>query len=120
MGSLPLTDLGQLLQYAAPSFHSTYQTLSDGTDHIDPATLRGLGSDQLVVLINGQRRHSSALVNVNNTIGRGSVATDLNTIPLSAIERVEILPDGATAQYGSDAIAGVINIILKDTNHTYY
>lgn len=115
MGNLPLTDLGQLLQYAAPSFHSTYQTLSDGTDHIDPATLRGLGSDQLAVLINGQRRHSSALVNVNNTIGRGSVATDLNTIPLSAIERVEILPDGATAQYGSDAIAGVINVVLKDS-----
>lgn len=115
MGNLPLSDLGQLLQYAAPSFHSTYQTLSDGTDHIDPATLRGLGSDQLVVLINGQRRHSSALVNVNNTIGRGSVATDLNTIPLAAIDRVEILPDGATAQYGSDAIAGVINIVLKDS-----
>lgn len=111
---LPLADLGQLLQYAAPSFHSTYQTLSDGTDHIDPAALRALGPDQLVVLINGQRRHTSALVNVNNTIGRGSVATDLNTIPLSAIERVEILPDGATAQYGSDAIAGVINIILKE------
>ncbi len=115
MGNLPLGDLGQLLQYAAPSFHSTYQTLSDGTDHIDPATLRGLGSDQLVVLINGQRRHSSALVNVNNTIGRGSVATDLNTIPPAAIDRVEILPDGATAQYGSDAIAGVINIVLKDS-----
>lgn len=115
MNNLPLTDLGQLLQYAAPSFHSTYQTLSDGTDHIDPATLRGLGSDQLVVLINGQRRHSSALVNVNNTIGRGSVATDLNTIPIAAIERVEILPDGETAQYGSDAIAGVINIVLKDS-----
>jgi len=115
MGNLPLSDLGQLLQYAAPSFHSTYQTLSDGTDHIDPATLRGLGSDQLVVLVNGQRRHSSALVNVNNTIGRGSVATDLNTIPLAAIDRVEILPDGATAQYGSDAIAGVINIVLKDS-----
>lgn len=113
---LPLADLAQLLQYAAPSFHATHQTLSDGTDHIDPATLRGLGPDQLIVLINGQRRHASALVNVNNTIGRGSVATDLNTIPLSAIERVEILPDGATAQYGSDAIAGVINIILKDEN----
>lgn len=111
---LPIADLGQLLQYATPSFHSTYQTLSDGTDHVDPAALRGLAPDQLIVLINGQRRHTSALVNVNNTIGRGSVATDLNSIPLSAIERVEILPDGATAQYGSDAIAGVINIILKE------
>ena len=111
---LPLADLAQLLQYATPSFHSTHQTLSDGTDHIDPATLRGLAPDQLIILINGQRRHTSALVNVNNTIGRGSVATDLNTIPLAAIERVEILPDGATAQYGADAIAGVINIVLKD------
>lgn len=113
---LPLADLGQLLQYATPSFHSTYQTLSDGTDHVDPAALRGLGPDQLIVLINGQRRHTSALVNVNNTVGRGSVATDLNSIPLSAIERVEILPDGATAQYGSDAIAGVINIVLKEAD----
>ncbi|MEM1214526.1 MAG: TonB-dependent receptor plug domain-containing protein [Bacteroidota bacterium] len=112
--TLPIADLAQLLQYATPSFHATHQTLSDGTDHIDPATLRGLAPDQLVVLINGHRRHTSALVNVNNTIGRGSVATDLNAIPLSAIARVEILPDGATAQYGADAIAGVINIILKD------
>ncbi|MGE5108780.1 MAG: TonB-dependent receptor [Sphingobacteriales bacterium] len=106
-------DLNQLLTYSAPSFQSSRQTISDGTDHIDPAQLRGLGTDQVLVLVNGKRRHQSALVNVNGTVNRGQVGTDLNTIPLSAIERVEVLRDGAAAQYGSDAIAGVINIVLK-------
>ena len=105
--------VGQMLQYAVPSFHSTAQTVSDGTDHISPATLRGLGPDQVLVLINGKRRHSSALVNINGTVGRGTVATDLNAIPASAIEKIEVLRDGAAVQYGSDAIAGVINIVLK-------
>ncbi|HFC76821.1 MAG TPA: TonB-dependent receptor, partial [Candidatus Moranbacteria bacterium] len=104
----------QLLHYLVPSFYSTHQTISDGTDHIDPATLRGLSSDQLLVLINGKRRHHSALVNINGTVGRGSVATDLNAIPASAIKRIEVLRDGAATEYGSDAIAGVINIVLKD------
>lgn len=104
----------QILQYVAPSFHSTPQTISDGTDHIDPAALRGLGPDQTLVLINGKRRHTSSLLNVNGTVGRGTVGTDLNSIPAGAIDRIEILRDGAAAQYGSDAIAGVINIILKD------
>ncbi len=103
----------QLLHYTVPSFHSTVQTISDGTDHIDPATLRGLGPDQLLVLINGKRRHPSSLVNVNGTIGRGSVATDLNTIPTAAIDRIEVLRSGAATEYGSDAISGVINIVLK-------
>ncbi len=107
-------ELSQLLHFLVPSFHSTHQTISDGTDHIDPATLRGLGPDQLLVLINGKRRHSSSLVNVNGTIGRGSVGTDFNTIPIASIERIEILRDGASSQYGSDAIAGVVNIILKN------
>lgn len=107
------TDLNQLLTYAAPSFQSARQTVSDGTDHVDPAQLRGLGSDQVLVLINGKRQHQSALVNVNGTVNRGQVGTDLNAIPISAIERVEVLRDGAAAQYGSDAIAGVINIVLK-------
>ena len=106
-------DLGQLLQYAAPSFNSNRQSGSDGSDHVDAATLRGLGPDQVLVLINGKRRHTSSLVYLFGTRGRGNVGTDLNTIPVSAIERVEILRDGASAQYGSDAIAGVINIILK-------
>jgi iron complex outermembrane recepter protein len=103
----------QMLNYVAPSFNSSRQTVADGTDHIDPATIRGLGPDQVLVLLNGRRRHTTALVNVNGTIGRGSVGTDLNSIPTSAIEKVEVLRDGAAAQYGSDAIAGVINVKLK-------
>jgi len=111
------TDLDQLLTYLAPSFQSSRQTVADGTDHIDPAQLRGLGGDQVLVLVNGKRRHQSALVNVNGTVNRGQTGTDLNSIPLSAIERVEILRDGAAAQYGSDAIAGVINIVLKKSTN---
>lgn len=93
-------ELSHILHYLVPSFHSTNQTVSDGTDHIDPATLRGLGPDQVLVLING-------------TVGRGTVGTDFYAIPVTSIERIEILRDGATSQYGSDAIAGVVNIILK-------
>ena len=107
------TQLGQVLQYLIPSFHSTHQTISDGTDHIDPISFRGLGPDQVLVLINGKRWHNSSLVNVNGTFGRGAVSTDLNAIPVSAIDYIEILRDGAATRYGSDAIAGVINIILK-------
>ena len=106
-------DLNQILNFIAPSFQSSRQTVADGTDHLDPAQLRGLGTDQVLVLINGKRRHQSALVNVNGTINRGQVSTDLSAIPATAIERIEILRDGAAAQYGSDAIAGVINIVLK-------
>ena len=109
----PQVNLNQILNYVAPSFTSNTQTISDGTDHIDPASLRGLGPDQVLVLINGKRRHNSSLVNVNGTFGRGSVGTDLNAIPAASIERIEVLRDGAAAQYGSDAIAGVINIVLK-------
>ena len=112
--TLPQTNLNQILNYAAPSFNSNTQTISDGTDHIDPASLRGLGPDQVLVLINGKRRHTSSLVNVNGTFGRGSVGTDLNAIPTASIKAVEVLRDGASAQYGSDAIAGVINIVLKN------
>jgi iron complex outermembrane recepter protein len=107
------TELGQVIQYIAPSYNATRQTGSDGADHIDPASLRGLGPDQVLVLINGKRRHQSALVNLFGTRGRGNSGTDLNTIPIAAIERIEVLRDGAAAQYGSDAIAGVINIVLK-------
>ena len=111
------TDLNQLLTFSAPSFQSSRQTVADGTDHVDPAQLRGLGTDQILVLVNGKRRHQSALVNVNGTVNRGQVGTDLNTIPVSSIERVEVLRDGAAAQYGSDAIAGVINIVLKKSTN---
>jgi iron complex outermembrane recepter protein len=106
-------DVTQMLTYSAPSFQSARQTISDGTDHIDPAGLRGLGPDQTLILVNGKRRHNTALVNINGTVGRGSVGTDLNAIPVAAIERIEVLRDGAAAQYGSDAIAGVINLVMK-------
>jgi len=109
----PQSELGQILQFVAPSFHSTKQNIGHGTDHIDPIALRGLGADQTLVLINGKRRHATSLMNANGTVGRGQVGTDLNAIPKAAIERIEVLRDGAAAQYGSDAIAGVINIILK-------
>ncbi|WP_142784836.1 TonB-dependent receptor [Changchengzhania lutea] len=109
----PQVNLNQILNFVAPSFTSNTQTISDGTDHIDPASLRGLGPDQVLVLINGKRRHNSSLVNVNGTFGRGSVGTDLNAIPSGAIQRLEVMRDGAAAQYGSDAIAGVINIVLN-------
>jgi len=111
-------ETNQVIQMLAPSFNFPRPTISDGTDHVRPSTLRGLGPDQVLVLINGKRRHTSALVNINGTIGRGSTGVDLNAIPSSAIERIEILRDGAAAQYGSDAIAGVINIILKADAHS--
>ncbi|NOU39634.1 MAG: TonB-dependent receptor [Ferruginibacter sp.] len=113
----PQNNLNQILNYVAPSFTSNTQTVADGTDHIDPAQLRGLGPDQVLVLLNGKRRHTSSLVNVNGTPGRGSVGTDLNAIPSYAIERIEVLRDGAAAQYGSDAIAGVINVVMKKSTN---
>ena len=106
-------ELGKVLQDLDPSFNFTTTFVSDGTDIIRPATLRGLGPDQLLVLVNGKRRHQQALVNVQQTIGRGSAGTDINAIPLSAIQSIEVLRDGAAAHYSSDAIAGVINIVLK-------
>ncbi len=106
-------ETAQMIQAVAPSFNFPRPAVADGTDHVRPATLRGLGPDQTLVLVNGKRRYTSALVNNNGTIGRGTSAVDLNAIPASMIERIEILRDGAAAQYGSDAIAGVINIILK-------
>lgn len=112
---LPQTTLNQLLHFTAPSFSSNTQVISDGTDHVDPASLRGLGPDQVLVLMNGKRRHTSSLINVNGTFGRGNVGTDMNAIPAAAVETIEVLRDGASAQYGSDAIAGVINIRLRET-----
>ncbi len=107
------------MNYAAPSFTSNSTTVADGTDHVDPAQLRGLGPDQVLVLLNGKRRHTSSLVNINGSPGRGSVGTDLNAIPAFAIERLEVLRDGASAQYGSDAIAGVINVIMKKNTNAF-
>ncbi len=108
-------ETGRALQMQAPSFNFSSSTISDGTDALRPATLRGLGPDQTLVLVNGKRRHNSALLHVNTSVGRGTAGTDLNAIPIAAVERIEVLRDGAAAQYGSDAIAGVINIVLKST-----
>jgi len=110
----PQNSANDILTYLIPSFNSNRQSASDGTEHIDPASLRGLGPDQVLVLVNGKRRHTTSLVNYQNTVGNGSVGTDLSAIPASAIKRIEVLRDGAAAQYGSDAIAGVINLILND------
>ncbi len=106
--------VNQFIQNEIPSFNATKQSGSDGSDHIVPATYRGLGPDQTLVLINGKRRHQASLINLYGTRGRGNSGTDLNAIPASAIKRIEVLKDGASAQYGSDAIAGVINIVLND------
>jgi len=108
------TELGAALATLAPSLDFPRPAITDGTDSVRPATLRGLAPDQTLVLLNGMRRHASALVNVNGSIGRGSAAVDLNAIPTVAIDRVEVLRDGASAQYGSDAIAGVINMRLRE------
>src|SRR5688500_6726932 len=106
-------ETNQVIEMLAPSVNFPRPTIAEGTGHSRPSMLRGLGPDQVLVLVNGKRRYTSSLVNVNGTLGRGSTGVDLNAIPSSAIERIEILRDGAAAQYGSDAIAGVINIILK-------
>ncbi|MFQ6675109.1 MAG: TonB-dependent receptor domain-containing protein [Fidelibacterota bacterium] len=107
------TETAQILQALAPSFNMPRTSITDGSDTVRPMTLRGLSSGQVLVLVNGKRRHTTALVHVNNSPSRGDTGVDLNAIPASAIERIEVLRDGAAAQYGSDAIAGVINIVLK-------
>ena len=108
------TEVGRMLQSIAPSFNFSSSAISDGTDALRPATLRGLGPDQTLVLINGKRRHQAGLIHINTSVGRGTAGTDMNAIPAASIKRIEVLRDGAAAQYGSDAIAGVINIVLKD------
>jgi iron complex outermembrane recepter protein len=118
IGNEALTDTGytetnRILNQLVPSFNFPQPSLTDGTDSLRPATLRGLAPDQVLVLVNGKRRHSSSLINLNGSVGRGSVSVDLNTIPPLAIERIEVLRDGASSLYGSDAIAGVINLQLR-------
>ena len=105
--------LDRMLTFKVPSFNSQNQAISDATAHYDPADLRGLGPSRTLVLINGKRKNQSAQVYLNRTPGKGEVGVDLKSIPTAAIERVEVLRDGASAIYGSDAIAGVMNIILK-------
>ena len=116
MANTGQTEVGRMLQSLAPSFNFSSSSISDGTDALRPATLRGLGPDQTLVLINGKRRHQASLIHVNTSVGRGTAGVDLNAIPAASIKRIEVLRDGAAAQYGSDAIAGVINIVLNDAD----
>jgi len=109
-----LTETSQLLQALVPSYNAPRGYITDGSDHMRPATLRGMAPGHVLVLVNGKRRHSGALVHVNGSVGRGSTQVDINAIPASAIQKIEVLRDGASAKYGSDAIAGVINIVLKE------
>ena len=109
------TELGQALQTSAPSFNFSRTQISDGSDLYRPATLRGMQPDQTLVLINSKRRHTQAIFALSGTVGEGAAGTDMNAIPLIALQSVEVLRDGAAAQYGSDAIAGVINLKLKET-----
>ncbi|WP_442961730.1 TonB-dependent receptor plug domain-containing protein [Pseudoalteromonas sp. SMS1] len=109
------TELGQSLQSIAPSFNFSRTQVSDGSDLFRPATLRGLQPDQTLVLINGKRRHTQAIFGLSGTVGAGAAGTDMNSIPMMALKNVEILRDGAAARYGSDAIAGVINLSLNDS-----
>jgi len=113
LGHTGFTEVNRALNQEVPSFNFPQPSITDGTDVIRPATLRGLGPDQTLVLINGKRRHTSALLNINGSVGRGTSAVDINLIPVIALSRVEVLRDGAAAQYGSDAIAGVINFQLR-------
>jgi iron complex outermembrane receptor protein len=108
------TDLAQQIQFTSPSFSSAKYGVNGTTNYADPASLRGLSPDQVLVLVNGKRRHQFSSLNLNVAPGLGTVVTDLNSIPSSAIQRIEVLRDGAAAQYGSDAIAGIINLVLND------
>jgi len=110
------TEVNKALNLLVPSFNFPQPSITDGTDAIRPATLRGLSPDQTLVLVNGKRRHVTALLNINGSVGRGAAAVDLNLIPSLAIDRIEVLRDGAASQYGSDAIAGVLNVQLKRAN----
>jgi iron complex outermembrane recepter protein len=107
------TELGQMAQFSSPSFNSAKYGINGVANYADPATLRGMSPDQVLLLVNGKRRHQFSALNLNVTLGKGTVTTDMNSIPSLAIERLEILRDGAAAQYGSDAIAGIVNLGLN-------
>jgi len=109
-------DIGQSLTYSAPSFNAPKFGINDLAPLIDPASLRGLSPDQTLLLVNGKRRHKVAFFSNNSGVGKGQVGNDINSIPSAAVKQVEILRDGAAAQYGSDAIAGVVNMQLKDAS----
>lgn len=107
------TELGQMAQFTSPSFNSAKYGINGVANYADPATLRGMSPDQVLLLVNGKRRHQFSALNLNVTLGKGTVTTDMNSVPSLAIDRLEILRDGAAAQYGSDAIAGIVNLGLN-------
>lgn len=107
------TETAAALANVAPSIDFPRPAVTDATDAIRPATLRGMSPDETLVLINSVRAHPSALLNINGSVGRGAAAVDLNTVPVAALQSIEVLRDGASALYGSDAIAGVINLRLR-------
>ncbi|MEB8345540.1 TonB-dependent receptor [Flavobacteriaceae bacterium KMM 6898] len=120
IGAKELTSTGQMtfdkaLQYRIPSFNTVQTPVNDATSLLDPYEIRNMGPSRTLILINGKRKNLSALLYTQTSPGRGETGADISAIPTDAIKRVEILRDGASAQYGSDAIAGVMNIILKDT-----
>ena len=110
-------DLGQSITFSAPSFNAVKFGINDSAPFVDPATLRGLGPDQVLVLVNNKRRHKVSFLSINDGVGKGQAGTDVNAIPALSLKRIEVLRDGAAAQYGSDAIAGVINMELNDSDH---
>ena len=112
------TETNRVLRDLVPSFNFPQPSLVDGTDSQRPATLRGLAPDQVLVLVNGKRRHQSALLNLNGSVGRGSSAVDLNQIPAIAIDRVEILRGPFSALYGSEAVSGVVNVLTTPATRT--
>ncbi len=109
-------DLGQSIHYSAPSFNAVKFGINDGAPFVDPATLRGLGPDQVLVTVNNKRRHKVSFLSINDGVGKGQAGTDINVVPALSLKRVEVLRDGAAAQYGSDAIAGVINLQLNNAS----
>ncbi len=120
VGVKELTSTGQAtfdkaLQYRIPSFNTVQTPVNDATSLLDPYEIRNMGPSRTLILINGKRKNLSALLYTQTSPGRGETGADISAIPTDAIKRVEILRDGASAQYGSDAIAGVMNIILKDS-----
>lgn len=108
------TDAAKSLQAVLPSMNSPHFAIDDGTAHVDLLTLRGLAPDHMVVMVNGHPRHTSALLNVNNTIARGSVSTSLLAIPLGSLDQAEVLREGADTRFASGAIAGVVNLRLRE------
>ena len=111
------TDLSNLLRNVVPSYNVNAQPISDASTLVRPANMRGLAPDHTLVLINGKRRHRAAVIAwLGNGVADGAQGPDISAIPASALKQVEVLRDGASAQYGSDAIAGVMNFILKDAS----